>query len=130
MRNFALTNVGGDGDATLVTDDANHVYVLFKLQRARLRAAVDPRKYDEFGNMLAETGPLDVAHGLTRIGNTLLRVQASCTRDPGVDLDLAAAADFTRAAARASTRRTRSEIRPRDGNLLLTGYYTHGAAPR
>ena len=121
VRSFALTNVGGDGDATLVTDDANQVYVLFKYNGPNY---VLPwiRKYDEFGNMLAETGPIDVAHGMTRIGNTLYVAELYTRVIRKYDLNLQPIGTIT---VPLPSQYSYTLEADRDGNLLLTDYYTN-----
>ena len=121
VRSFALTNLGGDGDATLVTDDSNNVYVLFKYNGPNY---VLPwiRKYDEFGTQLAETGPLDVAHGLTRIGNTLYVSELYTKKILKFDLNLQPQGFIT---VPEPSQYSYTLEADRDGNLLLTDYYTH-----
>ncbi|MBI5170661.1 MAG: hypothetical protein HZA61_14325 [Candidatus Eisenbacteria bacterium] len=121
VRSFALTNVGGDGDATLVTDDANNIYVLFKYNGPNY---VLPwiRKYDEFGTQLAETGPIDVAHGLTRIGNTLYAAELYTKKILKFDLNLQPQGFVT---VPEPSQYSYTLEADRDGNLLLTDYYSH-----
>ncbi len=121
VSSFPLTNVGGDGDATLVTDDANHVYVLFKYNGPNY---VLPwiRKYDAAGNLLAETGPIDMAHGIARVGNTLYVSELYTRVIRKYDLDLQPIGTLT---VPLPSQYSYTLEADRDGNLLLTDYYTN-----
>ncbi|MFN8588403.1 MAG: hypothetical protein U0704_11465 [Candidatus Eisenbacteria bacterium] len=121
VSSFPLTDVGGDGDATLTTDDANHVYVLFKYSGPNY---VLPwiRKYDAAGNLLAQTGPIDAAHGIARVGNTLYVPELYTRVIRKYDLDLQPAGTLTTPLPSQYSYTLEAD---RDGNLLLTDYYTN-----
>lgn len=120
VRSFPLTDVGGDGDATLTTDAADHVYVLFKYNGPNY---VLPwiRKYDAFGNLLAETGPINMAHGITRIGNTLYVAELYTRAILTYDLALQPTGTITVPLPSQYSYCLEADL---DGNLLLTDYYT------
>ncbi len=121
VSSFPLTDLGGDGNATLTTDDANNVYVLFKYNGPNY---VLPwiRKYDAAGNLLAQTGPTDMAHGITRVGNTLYVPELYTTLVRKYDLNLQPIGTFT---VPQPSQYSYTLEADRDGNLLLTDYYTH-----
>ena len=120
VRSFPLTNVGGDGDATLTTDAADNVYVLFKYNGPNY---VLPwiRKYDAYGNLLAETGPIDMAHGIARIGNTLYVSELYTKTIRKYDLNLQPTGTV---AVPLPSQYSYCLEADNDGNLLLTDYYT------
>ncbi len=120
VRSFPLTDVGGDGDATLTTDAADHVYVLFKYNGPNY---VLPwiRKYDAFGNLLTETGPINMAHGITRIGNTLYVAELYTRAILTYDLALQPTGTITVPLPSQYSYCLEADL---DGNLLLTDYYT------